>query len=156
MESDVLRNRLTRQLLLMIIGLLMAGGCGKKGPPMTPVPIMPEPVTDLEQRVAEHRIELRWTVPAPKNDTAVEGFLLYRSKVSLVDGCPGCPEQFEKIADIQVRSDSGNRRRQIAYAEIIEEGFRYAYKVVGYTWDGMKSKDSNTVVFDPRVDNLLE
>lgn len=48
--------------------LLVAGACGKKGPPLAPLRIVPGPIKDLQAHRAADRVTLRFTVPAVNQD----------------------------------------------------------------------------------------
>lgn len=117
--------------------VVLLAGCGKKGPPVPPGEL-PPPVSDLKAEVADHTLELTWTVP--QDVDRWKHFTVFRSKKELLrPGCKKCPPKFEKVADVPVRD------RGMAYREPLEIGYEYIYKVAGSTRDGMESHGSNRV-----------
>jgi predicted small lipoprotein YifL len=137
--------------ILIITIVLLVSGCGKKGPPVPPRYEIPPPVSDLSWEINEQTLTLSWSVPQAASPIRLTGFKVYRSqkRLSLLD-CPDCPEMFKPVADIliktPVKEDQVPERK--TYTEAIEDGFRYEYKVVGYTENGVSSPDSNIVGFD--------
>ena len=143
-------------LLTLVTGIWMAlaillAGCGKKAPPKPPSGNKPPQVIDLAYSIQEDTIKLSWTIPktSDKAKSPVTGFLIYRSKQSSVESeCPNCPIYFLKIGDVLVRSGvSGKPEPSIAFAQTIEPGYRYMYKVKAYDEDGDAGNDSNSIDF---------
>ena len=140
------------QLLIMLtVGSFM--GCGKKGPPnppgREPVPVV---VNDLNKTISGDKLILTWTSVAENSAApkAVVGYYVYRSKRRLSESdCQNCPLIFQRVADIPFdRSRSGSRAtHQFEYREPLENGYRYVYKVVGYSKSGATGRDSNTIDF---------
>ena len=146
------RNRLGRRQLfiLMLVLLSCFAGCGIKSPPLPPVQEMPNPVTDLRQTITDNVVTLTWSAPGEKENAVVERFSIFRSKIGLDADCPECPLMYETAANINAGSESwqGKAQETISYSEELETGYRYSYKVVGYTRDLVASADSNPVGFD--------
>jgi predicted small lipoprotein YifL len=139
---------------LVIAIVLMLSGCGKKGPPVPPRREIPPPVTDLSWEIKNKTLALSWSVPRVKGSIRLSGFKIYRSQKRLsVSDCPDCPGTFKPVADILIkdptRQDQNTERKR--YTEYLEAGFRYEYKVVGYTENGISSPDSNIVEFDYQI-----
>ena len=139
--------------LSIVVLFLLAGcfaGCGVKNPPLPPIEELPNAVTDLKETVAQQVVTLTWTAPDEKEHAVVERFSVFRSKSDLDEDCPECPRLYKRAADIHPGSDlwEGKAGETISYSEELETGFRYSYKVVGYTWDNIASPDSNPVDFD--------
>ena len=129
----------------------MLSGCGKKASPKPPSGNRPPQVTDLGYSISENTIKLSWTIPKT-NDKAkspATGFLIYRSKQSSAeDDCPNCPIYFLKIEDVPVRGGvSGKPEPSVVFAQDIEPGYRYIYKVKAYDDDGVVGRDSNVIDF---------
>ena len=126
-------------------------GCGKKALPKPPSGNRPPKVIDLGYSISENTIRLSWTIPKTnaKAKSTATGFLIYRSKQSaLKTNCVNCPIYFLKIGDILVRGDvSGRPEPSVIFAETIEPGYRYIYKVKAYDDDGAIGKDSNLIDF---------
>jgi len=141
--------------MAVLIGLtasVMIWGCGKKGPPEPPTGSRPARVRDLGYGVSKNTIKLSWTIPRP-DETAqlpISGFLIFRSQQSLIEReCPNCPVQFKTIGDVPVRGPGPGQAGEapITFTETIEPGYRYIYKVNGYSGDDIRSRDSNFVEF---------
>ena len=131
--------------------VFMLSGCGNKAMPEPPSGNRPPKVIDLGYSISENTIKLSWTVPktSDKAQSPVTGFLIYRSKQSSVKAdCPNCPIYFLKIGDVLVRGGvSGRPESSVVFAQAIEPGYRYIYKVKAYDDDGVAGKDSNLIDF---------
>jgi len=129
----------------------MLSGCGNKALPEPPSGNRPPKVIDLGYSISENTIKLGWTIPktSDKAKSPVTGFLIYRSKQSSVKAdCPNCPIYFLKIGDVLVRGGvSGRTESSVVFAQAIEPGYRYIYKVTAYDGDGIVGKDSNLIDF---------
>jgi hypothetical protein len=128
-------------------------GCGKKGPPRPPQRRSPPAVKDLSYAVDNQSVELRWTVQGADDRSASSpvGYNVFRSKLSAEESnCEKCPIRFVKIGDvpIQMKGSGKSKPTRMRFAEVLEPGYRYIYKVIAYDEDGTRSKDSNTVTFD--------
>ena len=143
-------------LLTLVSATLMASafmlsGCGNKAMPEPPSGNRPPKVVDLGYSINENAIKLSWTIPktSDKAKSPVTGFLIYRSKQSSVEAdCPNCPIYFLKIGDVLVRGGvSGRPESASVFAQAIEPGYRYIYKVKAYDDDGVAGKDSNLIDF---------
>ena len=139
---------------LMVLSVLATlWGCGKKGPPEPPTGSSPPYVGDLAYGISANTAQLTWSVPPVNPDARlpVTGFLIYRSQLPLLEqACPNCPNLFKIIGDVPVR-DSGpgkDEKPVITFTDTIEAGYRYTYKVYGYSKDGIRSKTSNVVEFN--------
>jgi rRNA maturation protein Nop10 len=129
----------------------MLSGCGKKASPKPPSGNRPPKVTDLGYSISANTIKLSWTIPktSDKAKSPATGFLIYRSKQSSAeDDCPNCPIYFLKIEDVPVRGGvSGKPEPSVVFAQDIEPGYRYIYKVKAYDDDGVVGRDSNVIDF---------
>jgi len=141
-----------RVVLVVLATVIMIWGCGKKGPPEPPTGSRTPSVKDLAYIISQNTINLSWTIPQP-DETAqlpITGFLIYRSQQSVLEkGCLNCPILFKNIGDVPVRGPGSGQSggRPITFTETIEPGYRYIYKVHGYSTDGIRSKTSNFVEF---------
>ena len=131
--------------------VFMLSGCGKKASPKPPSGNRPPKVTDLGYSISANTIKLSWTIPktSDKAKSPATGFLIYRSKQSSAeDDCPNCPIYFLKIEDVPVRGGvSGKPEPSVVFAQDIEPGYRYIYKVKAYDDDGVVGRDSNVIDF---------
>ena len=139
-------------LLSIVVAVSMIWGCGKKGPPVPPTGAMTPSVTDLAYEISQNTVKLSWTLPQP-SETAqlpITGFLIYRSQQSTLEAaCPNCPIVYKNIGDVPAKGPGSgeSRRATITFTQVIEPGYRYIYKVNGYSNDGIRSKTSNIVEF---------
>jgi hypothetical protein len=105
----------------------------------------------LAYSISENTIKLSWTIPKTSNAAKSQaiGFLIYRSQqTSAESDCPNCPIRFLKIGDVLVRDGApGSTGPPVVFAQTIEPGFRYIYKVKAYDGDGETGNDSNLVDF---------
>ncbi len=139
-------------ITLAALGLLLAA-CGVKGPPVPPRQLPPPAVTDLSYRIENGWARLTWSQPKAalaKGSPEIVGFVVYRSKTSLKDPCKGCPLMFQRIARVSPYTTTESKRRDttIGYADKLEKGYRYVYKVVSVTANNVGSEDSNLVEFN--------
>ncbi|MGD8296824.1 MAG: hypothetical protein PVI94_00235 [Desulfobacterales bacterium] len=135
----------------LIIFASMLSGCGRKAPPKPPRESSPPQVKDLGYSISEDSVELSWTIPetGDKYESPATGFLIYRSKQSVSEeNCANCPITFTKIENVPVRGGiSGRPESSVVFAETIEPGYRYIYKIKAYDDDGVAGKDSNLIDF---------
>lgn len=140
---------LFRHLLCLALAssLVLSAACGKKAPPLPPTGIEPPVVENLEARVDEGKITLLWKPPkTAEGGGRVIGFYVYRSKDRLSeDFCEGCPVRFTRVADLPFDMITARFRSHESYAEFLEKGFRYQYKVSCYTEDGEEGEASAPV-----------
>ena len=139
--------------LMVLTGLAMLWGCGKKGPPEPPTGSRPPHVGDLAYGISGNALELTWSIPATNAEARlpVIGFLIYRSQQPLLESaCPNCPILYKIIGDVPVRDSGAGKGEKpvITFSETIEAGYRYIYKVHGYSKDGIRSETSNVVEFN--------
>ncbi len=134
-------NAVLLNLVAAALVLLCLCACGKKGWPSPPKVIPPQSVTDLRSRVSGLQVELLWSVP-PVADGAEPAthFLVQRSVDPVSETCKGCPILFTRIADIPATSE-----HTVTWQDTIQKGYRYRYKVVGYSGGGLAGKDSNMI-----------
>jgi hypothetical protein len=133
--------------------LLAVAACGIKGPPVPPERPPPVPVADLRAVVDGDRIHLTWSTakPSVEGKSAIVGFYIFRWRSAMdKPACPGCPKVFERIAEIDVESGKADADGRIRFAHdgALETGYRYTFKVMGYSKDGRMSADSNLLEFD--------
>jgi hypothetical protein len=126
--------------------------CGKKGPPEPPSGLRPPRVRDLSYGITGNTIKLSWTVPEPdeKAQLPISGFLIFQFQQSLAEkDCPNCPIIFTTIGDVPVRGpgSGGSGRPPLTFTQTIKRGYKYVYKVNGYSEDDIRSQNSNFVEF---------
>src|SRR4030067_1346192 len=110
------------KIILLITFSMMAGGAGKKGPPVPWDSIVPKRIVDLEATPREGRLLLEWTSPKENTDKSVlidlTGFQILRSEGALIGGgCKGCGEKAAVVHAMKVaiereaKKDSEEKRK---------------------------------------------
>jgi predicted small lipoprotein YifL len=134
---------------MILATTVIMGGCGKKGPPEPPTGSRPPRIKDLGYGLSQNTVKLSWTIPQldEKAQLPITGFLIYRAQQPLSQTeCPNCPIMFKSIGDVPARG-AGPGQPPITFTETIESGYRYIYKVHGYSDDGIRSRSSNFIEF---------
>jgi predicted small lipoprotein YifL len=127
-------------------------GCGKKGPPEPPIMNRPPAVRDLNYKISNNTIKLSWTIPkvVKKGVSPTTGFIVYRAKLTRLEAdCPNCPIRYVEVGDVPVRGagTEGGASPAVVFAQKIEKGYYYYYKIVAYNDLRAFSRDSNVVEF---------
>ena len=135
------------------IVLSLPAACGVKGPPVPPKQVPPPAVTDLSYHIENGWVRLRWSMPKAaleKGSPEIVAFRIFRSKTSLKEPCKGCPLMFQYIDSVApyTTTESARRDTAIGYADKLEKGYRYVYKVISATENNVMSTDSNLVEFN--------
>ena len=135
---------------MALILFLLFNGCGRKAPPRPPQEKQQPAVKDLSKSLDGDRLKLTWSVPGSANRriTGPAGFMIYKSRQKLTDSdCRNCPILFERIADIPAHQTASKHLdgKTVSYVDTVEKGYRYFYKVIVYSENGVMGKDSNTV-----------
>jgi predicted small lipoprotein YifL len=146
-------SRLFR-LLPLLMAVLLAGSCGKKGPPLPPLRENVPPVAGIEVRMDGDRLMLSWPL-APYRSAAhvrAAGFRVYRALDKDKDAeCPECPPRFQAAADISLDALADNRPSAV-YTEVLETHGRYYFRVVPYLDDGSEVRPSEIITIDRGTD----
>jgi hypothetical protein len=138
------------RIALVLVAVLLLAGCGRKLPPIQPGSYPPPAVKDLGYRVQGEEIVLTWTVPAaaPEKDSPAVGFKVLRSRQTEAEAeCLSCPPKFQEVAD--VRPSEPVETGGVQHVERLEPGYRYQFKVRGYTAINREGRDSNVVHVTP-------
>ena len=143
------------QILVIVTFSFFLSGCGRKAPPKPPRQEEPPAVNDLSSSIDGNKLKLTWTIPEVKEKVKSDlgGFYVFRSKKLVSESdCKDCPVLFDRVSDISIEDNLENigKDRRIFYTETLEKGYRYIYKVVVYTNNGVTGKDSN--IIDIQVD----
>ena len=142
-------------VMAVLIGLtpvVVMWGCGKKGPPEPPTGSRPPRVRNLGYGISKDILKLSWTIPQPheKAQLPISGFMIFRSQQPTIEReCANCPILFKTVGDVPVRAPGSGQPGEplVRFTETIEPGYRYIYKVNGYSADGIRSRNSNFVEF---------
>jgi len=138
------------QILIIVAFFIFLSGCGKKAPPKPPRQEEPPVVNDLSYSLDGDNLKLTWSIPEVKRKvkSGLGGFYVFRSKKTVSEpDCKNCPKIFKRVADISLENIVNSGKDSIKYADALEKGYRYIYKVVIYTNIGVTGKHSNIVDF---------
>lgn len=127
-------------LILCAVAVLSLGACGRKAPPVPPHLVIPR-ITDLKAAAAETGMALTWTAPDSKADVARTRVM--RSALKAPGDCPGCPRDFEVIAELypgDIRTENG-LAKFVDYN--VKSGFLYSYKLAFCDSSGLCGEESN-------------
>jgi hypothetical protein len=143
---------------LMGVVFLLLSGCGKKGDPLPPEPLMPLPPNQLSYTLEGNLLTLSWhDANKDSGTTFQQGVFTEFSKVFFSkpgggvkifqavreqskDACQTCPLMFEAVAVV----DSP----KTLYQHPIDPGFIYYYKLKSFTSGHLTSDDSETLSFE--------
>ncbi len=137
-------------LVVLLAGVTLIGGCGKKGPPAAPQRYRPAAVTDLSYELTDGRVEIFWTIPRPGDGkrARISGCTVYRAQRALSGtGCIDCRFSFQKAAEVAVPTDASGeaRQRRLRFDDVLTPGFETAYRVTCSTAAGVSGDPSNMV-----------
>ena len=128
-RKTIALNATALALSIAIAAAGLLAGCGRKAPPEPPQGTRPAKVNDLSYSMSGSTIKLSWTVPRGEKE------------------CPNCPLRFVEVGDVPVPA-AGGGATPVVFVQTIEPGYRYVYKVVAYTDEGRRGRDSNQVDFE--------
>lgn len=132
-------------LPLALVLVVVAAGCGKKGPPRPPQRPAPPAVQDLAVRLEADWAVLTWTVPTAEAVQAkVTAFYVYAAKTAVGDkSCEGCPPAFRQVGEVVYHSGT-QPVLPMAFKSPVEPEFIYLFKVSARDKSGIMA-DSNIV-----------
>ncbi len=134
-----------------LLVMMVPTGCGVKGPPIPPDRTQPPGVTDLDVGIENNMLTLSWSIPLNVGrETAIKSeFVVFRSKKMTYQACLDCPDVFTKVTQIPFYGDKWSKieNGRMAYREILEPGFAYAYKIIIYVKGAASGSYSNVVRF---------
>jgi hypothetical protein len=135
---------------LLLIVLLMVGGCGIKKPPVPWETIVPRRIVDLKAIPREGRLLLEWTSPKENTDksplTDLTEFQILRSEGILVGGeCRGCGGEIAVVFEMEVGKENVLGKKISIFLEDQEARKVYVYQVVSVNRRGHHSAPSNPV-----------
>ena len=137
-------------IAVILAAVVLMPGCGKKGPPEPPTGSRPPRVRDLGYGVSQNTLTLSWSIPRPdeKAQLPIAGFRIYRAQQSVSEReCVNCPILFKEIGEVPVRGTGSGQTEPppITFTDTIKSGYRYYYKVHGYSDDKVLSRSSNVI-----------
>jgi len=148
-HKNLLCRALKHCLILQLTAIMVTvclSGCGKKGPPVPPRQTVAPAVKDLSSNIDGDMIVMTWTVPDEMKDKSagIKGFVVHRAKQKISDGdCRNCPVNFKPVAEIP--AETKIPAKKMKYAEPLEKGYKYVFKVIVISNTGTDSSDSNYV-----------
>lgn len=136
-------------LACLLLLLVVATGCGRKGPPRAADLVEPVAIGDLTLVLGDRSVRLGWSHPRTARDgrplTDLAGFVVYRK--STPADCPDCNAAYGERAMVSVE-DEGRFFKQSEYKFTDTElrtGRVYRYRVRVLLSDGSLSRPSNEV-----------
>jgi hypothetical protein len=124
-------------LLVLVAAATLAAGCGRKGPPLPPRPVVPGAVTGLRAQPEAGGLRLSWTAPARNQDgSALRDLLEFRVSRAPSPGAEG-PAGFAFLATVP--AEPGDRYSVLDDdgGSGLRPGVRYAYRVQPVNRRGM-------------------
>ncbi len=136
---------------LLIILIILVGGCGVKAPPIPPDVLVPKAISDLQGKVREGELYLSWGVPRKNVDGSKPADLVTFRVLRREErgGCLECPGEFKIRADLDLRAPGDYRleRGTVTWRdEDLREGTIYIYKVLSINHWGYPSTPSNELI----------
>ena len=134
-----------RRAILLVLGALAVGACGRKSAPLAPELVRPEPPADLAAVVTPDGVRLSWLRPlhysGGKQMNDLDGFDIERTPGD------GPPADFSKIGTVQLEDQTRFRKeRRLEWTDkSAEPGRRYLYRVTAFTLDGYRSRSAGPV-----------
>lgn len=131
---------------LFLCVCLLAGACGKKGPPVPPRSLVLGQVTDLAATAVDCTVVLRWGFPRGGDNILLTGFSIFRTRRGMQsDDCADCPPDYREIAKVYISDLPRAERdaRQAVFTQNLDCGYEYGYTVVGFTRRGVEAPASN-------------
>ncbi len=141
-----LKHSLILQLTAIMVVSVCLFGCGKKTPPVPPRQPVITAVKDLSSNIDGDMIVLTWTLPDEKEykSAGIKYFVVHRAKQKIPDGdCRNCPVNFKPVAEVSAETKLPVKKMK--YAEPLEKGFKYVFKIIAISNTGTESSDSNFV-----------
>jgi len=138
-------------LILPMILMLLAGGCGKKAPPVPWETIVPKRIVDLQASPREDHLLLEWTSPKENTDKSplidLVKFQILRSEGVLIgDECKGCGEKKKIIYEMRLDGKEEMRGKKMSVLLEDHEARRvYVYEIVSINRRGHPGAPSNPV-----------
>lgn len=158
-KQPALRGQQIKWSMFRILVLILCAGlfvaCGVKTPPVPPRHKTLPTVQNLSYSIDAETVALTWSLPdaneKEKGGSEVSYFQVYRSKVKLSEPeCETCPITFRKIAEVSAKPRNIKERlkkMRPTYAEPLQHGYRYIYKVTAHADNGVSGGSSNLVKF---------
>jgi predicted small lipoprotein YifL len=134
--------------LLVIAGLLLLIGCGRKTPAVPPQAVIAEAITDLRSQQDDSAVTLTWTYPRlsinAKRIDNIRSFIIFKARIPAADACSGCPVVYDETFEVNARElEPGS---QVSFRDTaLEPGYAYVYMVRSNSGWRVLSTDSNRI-----------
>ncbi len=145
------KRRFLTIVFCCILFTTYCAGCGKKGDPTAPRPVVPEAIKDLSAHPQGESIILNWSIPRENTDGSpladLKGFKILRSVRSFEKECQTCPKKFVLLYDVDYKNYlmHNPRATTVEYTDR-DLSFEtiYTYGVVSYNAAQRHGPQSNT------------
>jgi hypothetical protein len=130
--------------LVFIIGAL--AGCGRKMPPIAPGAYPPPVVKNLTFELQEDQLTLFWPAPAVRSEkeSPAVGFRVLRARQTASEAeCRTCRLRYQEAGEVRLAGQDPSARLQ--FQDRLEPGYKYRYKIISYSADGLESRESDSV-----------
>ncbi|WP_153305808.1 fibronectin type III domain-containing protein [Desulfogranum mediterraneum] len=137
---------------VLLLGVLVLGGCGYKDMPVAPQQVVPQAVTDLRHQLSEKGVTLYWSYPIETvtgDDLYdISEFVMYRAVVPVDSFCETCPIPFGPPISLPGGALPDEGKKTASYqATLLRPGNLYFFKVRSKSGWWAESADSNVVRF---------
>jgi hypothetical protein len=135
-----------RRLAALSVLILLWGalaGCGRKMPPIAPGVYPPPPVKDLTYELKADQLTLFWPAPTVRSEkeSPAVGFNVLRARQTASEAeCRTCSVRYQVAGTVRRAGIDPSERLQ--FQERLEPGYKYRYKIISISADGLESKDS--------------
>jgi hypothetical protein len=135
--------------LLILLLLVAANACGKKGDPRAPELATPKLITNLAARSTAVGVALTWNRPTEYVDGSalkdLASFVIFRKEISR--SCLDCPVPYRQLTTVNVEDrEKFVRQKQYRFDDReVRSNTIYRYRVASQLFDGSLSGPSNEV-----------
>lgn len=138
---------MAKKISLLIVLLVLVGGCGKKTSLVPPKAATPRPINDLTCELVNAGASFSWTYP----DTSVAGgdigkvryFKLYKSSMAEEDYCADCPVRYTDLLKVEAGNIVSGDTLTVIDPNLTPRQ-HYRYSVV--SWSGWHDSQSSNIV----------
>jgi hypothetical protein len=141
-----------KTVILLMLVIVVALGCGKKADPVPWSSVVPRRIVDLRGVSREDRLLLEWTAPKDNTDKSVllnlAEFKILRSEGDLVGNeCRGCGQIPKVVNEMKVegKEEEARGKKMSLLLEDLEPRKVYVFTVVSINRRGHPSAPSNPV-----------
>jgi len=141
-----------KTVLLLMLAMILAPGCGKKADPKPWSSVVPKRIVDLRGVSREGRLLLEWTAPKENTDKSallnLAEFKILRSEGNLVgDECRGCGQSPKVVHEMKIegKAEEARGKKMSVLFEDLEPRKVYVFTVVPVNRRGDSGSASNPV-----------